>query len=389
MNYKAYFQKISLLGFAAFLTTTPTASEARTKLVTLPERAELLVNLQHPSQSLFTETREIPLQEGTNFIDFSWQGVSVDPSSILLTPLTTPDETKVINVKFPPNENALTWEVYTPSAHTETVRVSYLLSGIGRESTYRMIVNEDETEATLQQYFQLQNRSGEEMDDSSIRLNNTEDLTRSIESGETRRFLVTNEDSVPISKLYISKPYITSSGKEDGEPISLVYEIANNTDAELGTYKLPYGKMRIFGKDPSGSTLFLGEDFLQETPVGEDAQVSLGSVKDILFKRYIVSDKQTNVRRNSSNRVILFDREVEIRYEIENFKENEATLRVIESIPPDAEILDLDEDNVTMKRVDQNEVQLDIELEGRPDNAGDEVPKQEITFRYLIPSVVP
>lgn len=376
----------------ACLALLAAGAQARTKLVTLPDRAELVVNLEKPGTSLLSETREIPLQKGTNYIDFSWQGVSIDPGSIKLTPLTNAGDnataTKVINVNFPPNESALTWEVFSPEARTERIRVSYQLYGIGRESQYNMVVNEAETEASFQHYVQMSNGSGEELGKAAIRLTGTEDLNRSIDSGESRKFLVTNKPVVPIEKLYITRPNISSSSSDDGELISLVYEFDNSTADGLGNYLLPYGKARLFGKDPSGSTIFFGEDYVPETALGEPVQLSLGSVKDILFKRRIVSDRRTNERRTTGNRTILYDREVTLRYDVENFKDKTSTLRIIEQLPPDAEILNMPTKGVTWKRTNTNEVEINMTLDPRPAGDDEEVPVQELSFVYKIPNVV-
>ena len=366
--------------------------EARTKLVTLPERAELVVNLEKPETSLLTESRPIALQKGTNFIDFSWQGVNIDQGSILLTPLTHqgtgPEATKVINVNFPPNEQALTWEVYSPEARTEEFRVSYQLYGIQRDHQYTLVVNEAETEASFQHMLEMANQSGEELNNAAIRLTGTEDLMRSVDSGEVRRFTVAQRPSVPIKKIYISRPALDASSTDDGEQITLVYELENSSTAGLGNYLLQPGKARLFGKDPSGSTIFLGEDYLQTTALGEPAKLTLGNVKDILFKRRIVSDQRTNERRGSGNRVTLYDRVVELRYDVENFKDKPSVLRIVEQLPPDAVLVDTPSTGFTWKRTSSYEVEIEIQLEPRPTDEKAEVPVQEFLFKYRIDNIV-
>ncbi len=391
---KSTIKTLRIVPFAMLLASVSLISstgEARTKLVTLPNRAELVVNLEKPHTTLLSETREIPLQKGTNYIDFSWQGVSIDSGSIKLTPLSNPgnepNSTKVINVNFPPNESALTWQVFSPESRTERVRVSYQLYGVQRESQYTMVVNEAETEASFQHYIQMRNSSGEELGDAAIRLTGTDDLVRSIDAGESRKFLVTNKPLVPVDKLYVTRPGINTSSSDNGEPISLVYEFRNSTEDGLGNYLLPYGKVRLFGKDPSGSTIFLGEDYVQDTALGESLKLSLGTVKDILYKRRVVSDKRVNERRNNSNRTILFDREVFIRYEVENFKDQPATLRIVEQLPPDAELVDLPS-NVTWKRTGTNEVEINMELKPRSSDDQEKVPVQELTFYYKISNLI-
>src|SRR5690606_17704646 len=106
---------VTAMLFASGLLLAAAPASARTKLVTLPDRAELVVNLEHPSQSLLYEERDVTLQRGTNHIDFSWQAVSIDSGSIRLEVMSNPGDgpeaTKIISVAFPPNESALTWEL--------------------------------------------------------------------------------------------------------------------------------------------------------------------------------------------------------------------------------------------------------------------------------------
>ena len=181
------------LALAVALLSLPLAVSARTKLVTLPDRDTTVMSLENPSATLLYEEREIPLQQGANSIDFTWSGVSIDSDSVMIEMLSHPgtgdDATKVIATGFPPNENALTWLVASPEARTERVRVSYLLRGIAQETSYEIRVNEEETGGDFRQYLLLKNGSGEDLDNTVVRLPQMDDLTRSVDSGEVRRFL--------------------------------------------------------------------------------------------------------------------------------------------------------------------------------------------------------
>ncbi|MFH0795121.1 MAG: hypothetical protein V2A74_13935, partial [bacterium] len=143
---------------------------ARVKLVALPDREKLAINLDNPSNTLVTEERVVTLQEGTNTIDFSWQNVSIDSSSIQLQILGHPESTKLINVAYPPNEAALTWQVYSPKATEERIRVYYLLSGLGREFSYRGVTDKEEKKVAVENHFRFINTSGEEFENADIRL---------------------------------------------------------------------------------------------------------------------------------------------------------------------------------------------------------------------------
>ncbi|MBX3729111.1 MAG: hypothetical protein KF858_07980 [Candidatus Sumerlaeia bacterium] len=370
----------------------PNAAAARTKLVTLPGRATLVVNLQHPNQSLIYEERDITLQRGTNHIDFSWQGVSIDKDSIRLELLSHPGDgpeaSKIINVAFPPNEPALTWQIFSPEARTERIRVSYLLSGIGRQFSYELTVDTAERTARFQQYFQLSNSSGENFDRAAFRIAQTDDLVRTVQSGETRRFLAFEKADMPVRKLYITRPDPYANRGEEGEIISMVYELRNDEAHGLGAFKLDAGKTRVFGATPDGDTIFLGENWLPQTATAEEAQLPLGTVKDVVLKRRTMDDRRENERFNIHRRLVAYDRVVHVRYEIENFKDAESVVRVIESLPAEAEIGEVSTGGVTTKRKSAEEMHLDITLPPRPADATQDVPVREVNVVYRVRNVL-
>jgi len=382
----------------AALIAAPALLPARTKLVMLPERARLVVNLENPNHSLLYEEREIALQQGTNFIDFSWQGVQIDPRSIQLTPLDNPgesgDATRIINVAFPPEGSALTWEVYTPEARTERVRVSYLLQRISREFSYELTVNPEETSARFQQYFLMTNASGENLADARIRIPQAEDWSRTIASGEVRRFLASEIDELPLRKMFVTKfaPQITRGyawpgpARIDQATISLIYEFDNSAEVGLGNYLLDAGKARLFGESPDGSTIFIGEDNLDRLAVGETAELRLGSVRDVTVTRSVLAERRDNEQKNTSGRTVSYDRVVQLRYEVQNFKDEAVTVRLVEPLPADAIVVEVDNDGVETEWRRGGEYLLDIEMPAR--DGGTEGPKREVNLLVRIPNVL-
>ena len=157
-----------LLCLLSLLSVPVWIAEARVKLVALPERARVVVSLNNPDATLVEEERLITLQKGVNKVDFSWRGVNIDSTSIQARMLTHPDAVIVLNTSYPPNENALIWEISSPSAQEERVRISYLLSGLGRDVVYKAVAEPDEKALTLRNYLRLRNDSGEDLTDAEI-----------------------------------------------------------------------------------------------------------------------------------------------------------------------------------------------------------------------------
>ena len=60
-----------------------TPAWARVKLITLPVRDRVEVQLDHADATLVEEQRVVPLVAGVNQVDFSWVGTRIDPHTIV------------------------------------------------------------------------------------------------------------------------------------------------------------------------------------------------------------------------------------------------------------------------------------------------------------------
>ena len=55
----------------------------RIKLITLPVRERVEIQLDNPSATLVEEERIVPLVKGDNQVDFSWANTQIDPNTIV------------------------------------------------------------------------------------------------------------------------------------------------------------------------------------------------------------------------------------------------------------------------------------------------------------------
>jgi len=121
----------ALAAFLTFATVSPALGGI--KLITLPTRQRVEIQLDHLSATLVEEERIVPLAAGVNDVVFAWANTSIDKESIQFRCLTDPDNIKVLSVSYPPNENALTWQVASPRAASARVRISYIIAGLDKE----------------------------------------------------------------------------------------------------------------------------------------------------------------------------------------------------------------------------------------------------------------
>ncbi len=337
-------KRYALVCVAALAVTS--SLQARVKLVALPERARMVVALGNPDATLLEEERLITLQKGVNKVDFSWRGVNIDASSIQVRALNDPDRVIVLNTSYPPNENALIWEITSPTAREERFRISYLLANFNRDIVYKAVAEPDEKALTLRNYLRLRNNSGEDLVDAEIGIGYGEKFKKSIAHEEVLEMLSERIEALPIRKVLTwdaaTLPWDPEYEKKTvGIPLS--YVITNNTASKLGTHTLLPGKVRIFIKTkeqpekadekPGEGVAFIGEDWAQLTPVDREMKLYIGQSRDVKVTQRQTKKDRTNIRRNNNNQDVLWDTDDVFKIEIENFKKQPASLTIVEHMP--------------------------------------------------------
>jgi len=72
----------------------------------------------------------------------------------------------------------------------------------------------------------------------------------------------------------------------------MFYRLVNDQDNALGAFPLPYGKMRLFIKEPKSggdevrSQAFLGEDWAKYTPLFAPLDLYVGAAQDVKAERF-------------------------------------------------------------------------------------------------------
>ncbi len=329
-----------LLLFLLALLARPVA--ARVKLAALPRRERVEIRLDHGRFTLVEEERIVPLlqstdRRGNNRVDFSWANTRIDKNSIQFRPIAIRDqgrfrplrdgEVKVINVSYPPNENALVWEVFSAKACALKVRVSYLISNLTRRFAYRALANNDETHLTLRKYLRISNWSGEGFGEAGVWAGFGPTFRRKIGNQQDLKLLIQRFERVPIKKTFTFDWYTYGAlnpAKPLASKVRLHYELQNRRKDGLGAYPLQPGKVRIFIEDKRGGEAFLGEDWARLTPIDDKMRLFLGEARDVICTRTIKSNQRHRVHGN------LFHQELVLRYEIENYKKTPVTLDIVE-----------------------------------------------------------
>src|SRR4051794_20481355 len=180
---------------------------ARIKLITLPVRERVEIELDHESATLVEEERIVPLVKGENQVDFSWANTQIDPNTIVFRVIGPAGDAKaldakVLSVSYPPSEAALVWAVSAGDSGSARVRISYLLGNLSKSFNYRAIASHDETKLTLAQYMRLENFANEAYDSTNLWAGFGREFLKPVGLNETKEMLMAKFADVPVKKVY-------------------------------------------------------------------------------------------------------------------------------------------------------------------------------------------
>ena len=261
-------------------------AQARIKLTTLPERESVRIDIQNGRYTLVEEERTVNLQAGRNQVDFSWANINIDKDSIVFRIIKADGEVNVLNTNYPPNENALYWTVSAEKAGPAVVRISYLIANMAAEPSYQGVVENDEKKLLLQVYMTVTNTSGESFGECAVQPGVGKTTVRYFNDGERKRMLAAKFAEVPVAKRYVFDAAV------DQEKTRMYYRLTNDKENQMGGFPLPYGKVRLFIKEPKAdgdmarSQAFLGEDWAQYTPLFAPLDLYVGVAQDVKVERF-------------------------------------------------------------------------------------------------------
>jgi len=401
MNGSFAFRCAVGLALAAAILIPPAAVQARIKLITLPLRERVEIQLDHPDVTLVEEERIVPLvktaaADAPNQVDFSWAQTAIDPETIVFRVIGPAEggrnagmDVRILSVSYPPNEQALVWQVAASESGAARVRISYVLGNLSKSFNYRAVAAPDEKSLTLSQYMRLRNFANEEFL-SSFDADKGANLwagwgrrfTRPVGLNETKEMLVRKVERVPVRKTYTCNPaeFDYLDRPQNKLRVPMHYVVKNDKAGHLGDEPLPYGKVRIFiepkaVKDSAQATTFLGEDWGMFTPIDDEMKLYLGVAQDIVVKRTIDRSDRQRVAGN------LYNYDVTLKYEIENFKDQPVVLDVKENLRHvRREIPQL----AGASRDVQWEILAQTDLEGGPDR--EKTTFEEVLFHIPLPA---
>ena len=154
-----------------------------------------------------------------------------------------------------------------------------------------------------------------------------------IADNQTKQVALLNAANIPIQKEYQiggSRSLYHGRDNELGSKLPVnTYILFTNDEASRLGMPLPEGIIRAYKEDQHGNAQFIGEDNIEHTPKNEKIKLKLGTAFDITARK-----KQTAYKKITKQLV-----ESEYLFELNNAKDQNVTVKIIEPIPGDWRIL--------------------------------------------------
>ena len=151
----------------------PTAARARNvDLSTVPDRDTVQLTIYNSEDlTLVRETRKVSFKKGVNPLQFSWANTLIDPTSVELRFLTSPDKLDVLDTTYPHDKpQKLYWNIQSERDGEATIQITYFTSGITWSADYMCIADADETKMGFEGFVRVTNNSGEDYENAQVRL---------------------------------------------------------------------------------------------------------------------------------------------------------------------------------------------------------------------------
>lgn len=165
----------------------------------------------------------------------------------------------------------------------------------------------------------------------------TLDRPTTIKENQSKQVSLLQADGVKVKKEFVLQGQNYYYGNAAGDlgqklKVGVFLELKNVKEAGAGQ-PLPAGTMRVYKKDSSGSLQFVGEDRIDHTPENETIRLKLGEAFDVTANK-----KQTDFKKAAWSSGTAYESAYQI--ELKNAKEEAVTVRVVEPVPGDWQMIE-------------------------------------------------
>jgi hypothetical protein len=359
-------KKYILIIFFFYLLIPGLHVSAKIDLVTLPDRDKVQLTIYNSADlTLIRESRNLTMRKGENKLQFSWANTLIDPTSLKLIPLKEANKIDVMDLTFPARiKDVGIWNINSQISGKLPIEITFFTSGISWKAYYLATLTKDEKEIDLEGYVRVTNNSGEDYENSEVRLivgkihildqiaelarryppygtpekfrheitegfsgkedaqevlefsfavNKMEVAKQIVKEGLSEYFLYTIQGTETIPTGWTKRlpsfaknniPVVNLYKYEEerfGNSVTRFLSFKNDKEHNLGIEPLPDGLIKVSRKlDEAGHISYVGAADSKYIPIDEDVELNLGSARDIEVETKLMDYKTLNYLFNAS-----------------------------------------------------------------------------------------
>jgi len=370
----------------------PFAPASAIELVVLPKREDVQITVYNSADlTLVREERRLVLKRGWNWLQFMWANTHIDPTSLHLAPQAQVDQIRIEQLVYPAGlKDVGRWLIHSDVEGLVPFEMSYFASGVSWRAFYMGTLAQDEKTLSLQGYVRIENRSGEDFQDTQVRLlvgkvhlldeilalsqrsqpfgspvkqglgdrlGEVRELLREdlhlqredrylapkviAKQGLSEYFLYTipGTETIPHQRskrllsfaahdVNVTSLYKYDESRYGGQPVRFV-RFANDRAHNLGQTPIPGGNVKIYQSQINRSLSFVGSTDMKYIPINDEIELNLGPARLVAIKPKLMSFETANHRFDGDKNVAGWDELRTWRMDIDNAR----------SGPVDCEIL--------------------------------------------------
>lgn len=146
-----------------------------------------------------------------------------------------------------------------------------------------------------------------------------------------------------------------------GNQVVKFYKFKNDEDHELGTEPVPDGTYYVYSDDGRGGLRFEGTTQYKYIPIGQEAELNLGSDGMVLLERETLEKSRRNFEYDDDGDVIGWDDVLTNRLEIKNARDQKVPVKLTEYLEQDWEIKSTTDEDY--KKMDDRSVRWEFDIE--------------------------
>jgi hypothetical protein len=188
--------------------------------------------------------------------------------------------------------------------------------------------------------------------------------TETIPNGWSKRLQSFDVEGVPVVNLYKYEE------QRYGDQVMRFLSFANDTDHELGETPIPDGTLKVYRTtDAQQHLAYEGQSSFKYIPVGEEVELNLGAVADVVVEPKLMEVKSDNYRFDRNRNVAGWDDIEQYRVEVRNTRDVAVKLEIRRNF--DSPYWDLARDGAidAFEKVDLDTVKFTVELAPRTTKA--------------------